>query len=158
VLSRRGYRLTRFSDVLKAEVIARMPRTLRAAAKAEGFGEDVSLHELVHYLKPPVIRALLQEYGTEVRRADDPDYWVKAWAASLDSSEAVCVADVRFPNEAAYVRAREGIVLRVMRPGVGPLSDHASEVQDFLSDIIISNAGTLEDLCLSIEKLLVGLA
>jgi len=67
--------------------------------------------------KRPTVRRLLQEYGTEVRRHDDPDYWVKRYAEAATKLERVVTPDVRFLNEAAAVRALGGLVVRVVRPG-----------------------------------------
>jgi hypothetical protein len=48
-------------------------------------------------------RALLQRWGTDVRRAQHPDYWVhqalRPAVASIAAGRAVYVTDVRFPNE-----------------------------------------------------------
>lgn len=154
-LARRGYAVTRFADELKKEVVARFPRTLRAAAIAEGY-PDADLDALVREIKPPITRAILQEYGTEVRRADDPDYWVKKWRALvLALGSPACAVDVRFPNEADAVRSVGGWVVRVVRPGVGPLNDHPSERQDFPVDALIDNCGTLEDLDSAVGRLVV---
>lgn len=153
-LARRGYAVTRFADELKKEVVARLPRTLRAAAAAEGYpGVDIDV--LVREIKPPITRAILQEYGTEVRRADDVDYWVKKWKAHvLGLSAPACAVDVRYSNEADAVRSVGGWIVRVERPGVGPLNDHASENLDFPVDAILDNCGTLEDLDVLVGRLL----
>lgn len=153
-LARRGYAVTRFSDELKKELVARLPRTLKAVAIAEGY-PDASLDDLVREIKPPITRALLQEYGTEVRRADDADYWIKLWKAHvLSISGPTCAVDVRFPNEADAVRSVGGWVVRVERPGVGPLNDHVTERQDFAVDAVLSNDGSLDDLDAAVHRLL----
>lgn len=49
------------------------------------------------------VRTLLQWYGTEYRRAQDADYWVKKTIEYIDKLcndvDIVIVSDVRFPNE-----------------------------------------------------------
>jgi hypothetical protein len=57
------------------------------------------------------------------------------------------VDDVRFPNEAALVRALGGKMIRVVRPGC-VLTAHASESQilDLAVDTEIQNVGTLDEL------------
>ena len=52
------------------------------------------------------------------------------------------ITDCRFPNEAEAVKERGGIVVRVVRPGVGPVNAHPSEtaLDDWKFDRYISNA------------------
>jgi hypothetical protein len=78
------------------------------------------------------VRKALQWYGTEYRRKQDADYWVKAMQARLDAARgfSIIIDDVRFPNEARMIRARGGLLIRLdpypgWRPG--PEADHASE-------------------------------
>jgi hypothetical protein len=156
VLERHGYTITRFSSALKAEVRAKLRRTMMAIGDAEAphgvqARGDEAVLDWLEQRKPPILRALYQEFGTEVRRGDDPDYWVKRWQGSVVDGIYItglryCVADVRFPNEASAVRELGGVIWRVVRPGVGPQSDHASEAQGFDVDVTIANDGTLDDL------------
>lgn len=94
----------------------------------------------------PSMRRLLQWWGTDVRRASDPDYWVvKAMSMvddELDDGHAVYMTDARFVNELESVRNDGGILVRVdvdeatrirrilSRDGVRPTRgqlDHVSE-------------------------------
>jgi hypothetical protein len=71
------------------------------------------------YEKPysPEIRALLQFWGTDYRRREDPDYWIKAavgYAERVAADGMVPVfTDVRFPNEADAIRTRGGAIIRL---------------------------------------------
>src|SRR5262249_50391954 len=97
--------------------------------------------------KPPAIRALLQEYGTEVRRRDRADYWTQAWAWRLPVGVAsVVVPDMRFPNEAAQIRGMSGQLWQVIRPGYDWAPGvHASESMiDTSFDVVFQNASTLD--------------
>lgn len=102
---------------------------------------------------PTHVRRLLQWYGTEFRRKQDPDYWVKAWSRGIPDAPVVAVTDVRFENEVQAVREAGGIVLVVRRTGVEPAASggeiHRSErlpmKPDGYFDGVIWN-GTLEDL------------
>jgi hypothetical protein len=76
----------------------------------------------------------MQAYGTDYRRAEDVDYWIKAFdsyvAQDLRMGNHLIVHDVRFPNEAAWVLDRGGIMLRLdpfdgWQPG--EFAGHASE-------------------------------
>lgn len=62
---------------------------------------------------------ILQWYGTNVARKSDPDTWVKALANRLinEGPEIAIVTDVRFPNEAAYIKEKGGHLIEVIRQG-----------------------------------------
>lgn len=104
------------------------------------------------------IRRILQRLGTEVgRNLIGEDVWVEATFNSLPSDRYV-VADCRFPNEANYIRERyDGLIIRIERPGVGPINDHPSEtaLDDYDFDFVIQNDGSEADLK---HKLLVAYA
>ena len=65
------------------------------------------------------VRELMQWWGTEVRRKNDPDYWVKKmdeWLCTdfLRGEHHSCIIDdVRFPNEAELVHKFGGKLIRV---------------------------------------------
>ena len=103
----------------------------------------------------PEVRRLLQRLGTEAgRSALGADVWVKALLERVPGR--LVVSDCRFPNEAAAIRSRGGLVLRVERPGCGPVNGHVSEtaLDDFDFDSVIYNDGSLEDLANKIEAVL----
>jgi len=71
----------------------------------------------------PEVRRLLQCLGTEVGRAIDPDVWVKELEKEASKHEHVVTTGIRYVNEVT-----PGMTLiRVDRPGYGPLNNHASE-------------------------------
>ena len=95
-------------------------------------------------------RPFLQWYGTEYRRADDDDYWVKRLAEQieLEKPQIALITDMRFPNEFYFV-SQYGEPVLVDRQGL-PESTHASETalagkspEDW--SIILDNNGTLEE-------------
>lgn len=95
----------------------------------------------------PEIRRLLQVYGTDIRRTQDPDVWVnrlREWVSELPDGTRVVVPDVRFHNE---VRAVDYLI-RVDRPGVGPVNGHVSDslAGELPADDVILNDGTIESL------------
>jgi hypothetical protein len=61
--------------------------------------------------------ALLQWWGTNFRRAQDPNYWVKKAIASIpDGLEVAVFTDMRFPNEAwAIMDFPHGYTVNVQR-------------------------------------------
>lgn len=69
----------------------------------------------------PEVRRLLQWWGTELRRGEDPDYWIKHAEKRLVRINAtatydpvlVVFTDVRFSNEAEWIRSQGGKVVLV---------------------------------------------
>ena len=94
----------------------------------------------------PEVRRLLQVMGTEVgREMFGQDSWIEMVGRQVRATENdVVITDVRFQNEADYVRSLGGIVLRVERPGTGPVNDHVSDRIEFQADGTIHNTGSLQ--------------
>jgi hypothetical protein len=104
---------------------------------------------------------MLQHYGTNVVREQNPNHWVEVLDARIKSEapDVAIVTDVRFPNEAKWVQDSGGAlikVVRVMADGtnfVDPNRDanHPSEtaLNDFDNwDFIVMAAnGDVEALC-----------
>jgi hypothetical protein len=105
---------------------------------------------------PPSIRRLLQFWGTELRREQDPDYWIKRMLDYLNrhTGESVVIPDIRFANEAALVREFGGVVWIVRRAQADATRDSAAHAHiserfcdEYASwDAQIANNGTLADL------------
>lgn len=87
---------------------------------------------------PFTVRQALQWYGTEYRRAVDPDYWAKAMREQIDryqerydgASLLIVIDDVRFANEARLINELGGQLVRLdpyqgWEPG--PHASHESE-------------------------------
>lgn len=78
-------------------------------------------------------RELAQTLGTEWGRALDPDFWIRIAAYRVQQihqqGDNVVITDVRFANEAAWVRAMGGHVVRLVRDSAAPVREHASEQQ-----------------------------
>lgn len=134
-----GFVRVGFADALKDEVRTRLPRTLALIG-----GTDSADYVLDH--KPPLIRALLQEYGTQVRRRDDPNYWINRWVDRLPTGDVTIVTpDVRFENEAQRIVNLGGMVVRVERPGYHG-NGHESEQLVWAYSHVFQNTGTVEEL------------
>ena len=102
----------------------------------------------------PLFRPMLQWWGTEFRRAQDADYWIGRAAAKMAASDAslVIVTDVRFVNEAQFVRGAGGMLVRVHRPGCAAGRHSSETIQDgFQFDLEIVNSGTLEQLRATVD-------
>ena len=98
-------------------------------------------------------RELAQTLGTEWGRSLKPDFWLRtasAYVADLkhQGASALVVSDVRFVNEAAWVRSRGGVIWRIHRELAGPVREHVSETEldDIKPDVTLHNDGTVDDL------------
>jgi hypothetical protein len=92
-------------------------------------------------------RRLLQELGMIGRRYSQ-NVWIRhvAWRI-MSKGPPIVFTDVRFQNEADFVREQGGIVVRIVRPGQ-IAGNHESELNqsEVAADIEIVNDGTVEDL------------
>jgi len=110
------------------------------------------------------VRRILQWWGTEYRRAQDPDYWTKAWGRKVEQFDLahmhVLVDDVRFMNELNVIREHGGLIVKIERPGFDGANNHASEtsLDEYQAwDKVIVNDGTLTEFKTEIEQLAVML-
>lgn len=97
----------------------------------------------------PEIREQLQRMGTEVGRTLWGDtFWIDIVDKQIWHHGSVVISDVRFLNEGQYVQDAGGYVVRVNRPGVGPVNAHSSDagLPDEMIDYELHNDGTLDDL------------
>lgn len=101
----------------------------------------------------PAVRQFLQVLGTEgVRECLGQDAWISASLPKIrrliKEGENVVITNCRFENEGAVIKELGGWLIRVTRPGVGPVNNHVSDaglVFD-MTDFEIANDGTIEDL------------
>jgi len=106
------------------------------------------------------VRRILQWWGTEYRRAQDPDYWTKAWERKVRHFDLrqthILVDDVRFMNELVTLKGLGGLIVKIERPGFAAAGNHASEtsLDDFSDwDRVIVNDGSLEEFLVKAETL-----
>jgi hypothetical protein len=109
-------------------------------------------------------RAVLQELGAGGRRVH-PDFWLyqadramalwraEALADTRTPSPGVVWTDVRYPNEAAWIGDRGGVLVHLRREGAPAVRPHESE--DGLiagpHDVVIRNDSTLETLFAALD-------
>lgn len=110
-------------------------------------------------------RQITQWWGTEYRRKQDPEYWIKKAEVMLLAYLALATEDperpragmvnasTRFPNEAAFIKKWNGEVWHLRRPNwdVGVQDDakkHVAErgLEPAPEDKVLSNNGTVEQL------------
>jgi len=106
-------------------------------------------------------REFAQKLGTEfVREMIDQDFWIKRAVQYVKQykPEYIVIPDVRFENEAEWIRKQGGIVWHLDRPDVVKVRDHISEagVSVDKGDPLISNKGSLGDLYKVVEKIVLG--
>lgn len=121
-------------------------------------------------------RWVLQHWGTEFRRHQDPEYWLKASDMWIDALASACRENdepmpslvntsVRFPNEAEFIRSRGGEVWHLRRfadraaheaSGVASGLDHVAEqgLEVLDGDKELFNSGTVEQLGTAVSLLL----
>lgn len=106
------------------------------------------------------VRRILQWWGTEYRRAKDPDYWTKAWGRKIEQLNLgqihVLVDDVRFINELNVIKEHGGLIVKVERPGFDGANNHASEtsLDEYTDwDQVLLNDSSLEDFQAQVEQL-----
>lgn len=153
-----GYRTYAFAEPLK-----------QACAFMFGVDIDYFYNPL---LKEKVIpewgyspRQMAQKLGTEGgRELFRQDIWIVRAQVELNKyltnqrPRAVVVTDVRFDDEAAWIRKNGGQVWQIDRKGIQKVSEHKSEAGIILQeeDIVINNNGTLEELYAIIDESITG--
>lgn len=138
-----GFQRINMKDALVAELKKNFPRLMREIYDTTGetWVNDETMFQYLFDVKPPLMRALLQNYGTEVRRGDKDSYWTDEWDKATYSARCtdqnIVVDDVRFLNEAKAVKERGGIIIRLVRPDIPTGGTHASEVEQL--EIVADN-------------------
>ena len=122
--------------------------------------DNPALKELPHPLFGKSPRYMAQTLGTEWgRNLIHPDLWLICagqafeWLQKQPGFVGIVISDVRFENEAAWVRAQGGQIWHVLRPSAAPVEAHVSEagVGYVEGDEVINNIGSIEDLQQKIE-------
>lgn len=110
------------------------------------------------------VRRILQWWGTEYRRAEDHDYWTKAWEKKLLEYDLikthVLVDDVRFINELNIIKKHGGTFIKIERPGFNGANNHSSEnsLDDYNDwNLVINNDGSLKKFKQQTEDLVMPL-
>lgn len=141
-----GFTRIALADALRDFVYAAADPWLRTTVDAVGWEHAKAT--------VPGIRERLQQAGTAARDILGADVWIRAAFARMRPDGSYAVPDVRFPNEAAAMRAAGGKLVRIVRPGVAPANDHISEraLDGFAAwDAVLVNDGTPEDLAARIR-------
>ncbi len=139
VLAPLGYTRLSLADAVRVFSILLFTRVY------EGIDKDTSslirvfpylYQEMFSMNKSPLARTIQQYVGTElVKRKFDRDYWIKVLdplvRERIERGIKVAITDIRFPEEAEYVRSNGGLLIKMTgssRYSEGePVADHDSE-------------------------------
>ncbi len=152
LLRMRGYTRLAFADGVREEAVGliggepplEIDKDLRTLLRTSA----ITREDFCAKPTRPEIRRILQQYGTEYRRAQDPNYWVNIVAGkAANTTGPHVVSDVRFPNETAWIKRSGGVVWRIVRPGLKS-DGHTSEsvLETISEDSRIANDGDLQHL------------
>jgi hypothetical protein len=151
-----GYEVVSFADKLK-DITCVLSGCTREHLEDYDFKETQLVPD---YLRPyclnaekPTFRAFLQHFGSEVMRGVNDNIWIDCTLSNC--GENAIISDCRFPNEAKAVKARGGIVIKVVRPDVKASDSHQSEtmIDEIVPDYTLYNDTTLENLVANVDSL-----
>lgn len=157
-----GYVCIAYASALKKEV--------NEALNADyGVSIPDAMYDLVRELKgqdawtkptSPSMRRLLQYWGTEYRRGQDDQYWLKRLEQTTKNLHGFnqVVTDVRFAIEADHVRSLGGLIWRVTGRAAEGVPTHVSEQEGsaIVADATIVNDGSLEDLDRAVKAAIIA--
>lgn len=111
-------------------------------------------------LSPKQAVAFLEQRALEL----DPEFYrkrtvrpvqpPKALPALPRTAAVIVITDIRFENEAAFLRSHHGVIWHIVRPGVQLVNAHSSEagIERKPEDIVIMNDGSLDQLEQRVES------
>lgn len=104
-------------------------------------------------------RDMMKSLGVNYFRSQDDGHWTKNMSFRLEGlgkNVTVVISDIRFQNEAAFVREHGGVLIHVSRDLESNSDDHVSEqTTDAIEcDHYIRNDGSLDDLRASAKSIL----
>lgn len=149
-----------FADPLKTALAQLFGLT---SAHLEGALKELPLPDIG---KSP--RELMQLLGTEwARDMVHRDLWLllakQNISAQLDGDQShhngVIIRDVRFENEAQWIRSQGGVVVHIQRPDAQPVAAHISETPLLVGtkDAVVHNTGSIEDFHSELRTLMIYL-
>lgn len=149
-----GFRRVAFADKIR-ELLYEMDPPIKRKTNPDGglhslqslvdaYGWEVTKQE-------PQVRQHLQNLGVGARKVFGDTFWVGQLLWGYDWSIPTVITDVRFQNEAHYLKKwspDNTQIWRVKRPGIEAVNSHVSEhdLDDYKFDQILNNNGTLDDL------------
>ena len=151
-----GYKRIAFADPIR-ELLYEMDPPVPVGAGSEkhtvGLQNYVDVYGWDQAKQHPIVRSMLQNLGVGARKVFGDTFWVYQALSDIAPQDKVVVSDVRFVNEADWIKDFTGQIWRVKRMGTAAVNEHVSEseLDGYPVDQIFVNNGTLEDL-----ELLIG--
>ncbi len=155
-----------FVDVMERSMAFRMSKYATLA--------DLERDRTAFLDAPRSPRWVLQRWGTEYRRAQDPEYWIKradafvkayldaVAAGKIENPGGLVNTSVRFDNECSFVRSNNGEVWHVFRREAEDkhLGTYASELRLPIhdSDRVVYNNSTIDRLNTAVSLFVQGAA
>jgi hypothetical protein len=135
----------------------------RAGFDRVAFADPIKMLAVQHFgwngVKDERGRKLLQDIGM-AGRAYDPDNWIRhmRWRNPIRYGKPAIITDVRFENEAQWIRRQGGKLVKIVRPDI-PVLQHLSETEQksIACHYEVVNAGTVQDLHTLVEELIAQL-
>lgn len=159
-----GFTRVNFKQALIDEMKEKFPDTLQAICDhfkdlcPDFDTEEPWTIDSLFVEKPSIMRELMQNHGTDVRRKDDPEYWVNQWLEKVKETKGNIVTDdVRFFNELSALGDMDGVLIRVVREDITTGGTHVSETEQekFIEDFTIeAKKGDHKDVYRQIESIL----
>ena len=157
-----GYTRVAFADKIREllyEMDPPLPIGYGLEAHVVGLQNYVEIYGWETGKQNLTVRSMLQNIGLGARKVFGEDFWVKQALSSCKPWEKIVVTDVRFKNEADYLKGFPNAQLwRIKRNGVQAVNAHVSETEmdGYPVDQIFTNNETIEDLT-ALVKVRMGL-
>ena len=148
LVAKYGFQKQGFTDALNAVLYAGND-TVREAVDQYGWEDAKDAC--------PFVREAQQGLGLAAREILGENVWVDAVSRKWELGGRYVIKNVRFLNEVDAIHEAEGRVIRVDRPGYGPVNGHVSETAllDYSGwDAVIANTGDIEHLHGSVDVLM----
>ena len=138
-----------FADPLKAAAIELFGITRQMAYGHEGYDREQIVPQW-----GISVREMLQKLGTECMRMNfGVDFWTKRAEIAANQYTHLVISDIRFDNEAQWVKDQGGIVINIFRYS-GINSNHTSEHGISVYDYTINNNDDIDCLPGKIDQIL----
>ena len=155
LVEEKGFVQLAFADAIRDYLLKLNPyMNPRAAWGGWKLNEFVEKYGWEAAKREPEVRRMLQTFGTEIGRDMDQNIWVKLLARKilkekyLDRDINLVITDVRFENEADFIRNLRGSLIEIIRPDLQKteVHKHTSENQPKLTYDYLHNNSTPEQI------------
>ena len=125
---RKGKNIVRagFADAVKADVH-------QLLVKNVGISAYTSVPE-----EKEIIRGLLVEYGTNIKRKLNPNCWIERMKPNLDLAShlksTLMITDVRYENEVDWVESNGGVCIYIEKEGCNPINSEEEANDEMLRE------------------------